>query len=331
MQRREFIALIVGAAISWPSAIRAQQPAGIRHLGILLSYEEGNPAAQALLAAFREALTKLGWTEGKNIEFEYRWVGTDTNLMQIAAKELVALQPDVIIVPGSSPVTAYLLRQTRIIPILFINIIDPVGQGFVASLSRPGGNATGLVNLETSMAGKWLELLKAVMPRVARAVIPFNPASSPYADLYLNYFKSTAPSFGIEVVPAPIADVAAIEAVVAAQAGDPNTGIVAMPSAFTSAHASEFAEITTRYRVPTIYSLRSFAEAGGLLSYGNDIIDNYRRAATFVDRILKGEKPSELPVQFPTKFELVINLKTAKTLGLTVPVTLQASADKVIE
>jgi putative tryptophan/tyrosine transport system substrate-binding protein len=331
MKRRQFLALIVGSANFWPFAIRAQQPAEPRHLGILLSYEEGNPAAQRLLAAFREALAKLGWTEGKNIKFEYRWVGTDTNLMQSAAKELVALRPDVIVVPGSSPITAYLLQQTHIIPILFINIVDPVGQGFVASLSRPGGNATGLVNLETSMAGKWLELLKAIMPRVARAVIPFNPPTSPYADLYLNYFKSTAPSFGIEVISAPIVDVAAFEAVVDAQAGNPNTGIVAMPSAFMSAHAGEFAEITTRYRIPTIYSLRSFAEAGGLLSYGNDIIDNYRRAGAFVDRILKGEKPSELPVQFPTKFELVINLKTAKMLGLTVPLTLQASADKVIE
>jgi putative tryptophan/tyrosine transport system substrate-binding protein len=331
MQRRKFIALIVGAAISWPFAIRAQQPTERRRLGILLSYEEGNPAAQKLLAAFREALAKLGWTEGKNIEFEYRWVGTNTSLMQSAAKELVTLQPDLIVVPGSSPVTALLLRQTRTIPILFVNIVDPVGQGFVASLSRPGGNATGLVNLETSMAGKWLELLKAVMPRAARVAIPFNPATSPYADLYLDYFKSTAPSFGIEVIAAPIADVTAFEVVVAAQARAPNTGIVLMPSAFMSAHAIEFAEITTRYRVPTIYSLRSFPEAGGLLSYGNDIIDNYRRAATFVDRILKGEKPSELPVQFPTKFELVINLKTAKTLGLTVPPTLQASADEVIE
>jgi putative tryptophan/tyrosine transport system substrate-binding protein len=194
MRRREFVTLVGSAAATWPLAVRAQQPAGLRRVAVLLVYDEGSPIAQALLKAFREALGKLGWTEGQNIKFEYRWVGPDTSRMQQAANDLVALQPDLILVPGSSTATGLLLRQTRTIPIVFVNIVDPVGQGFVTSLSRPGTNATGLVNLETSMAGKWIELLKQIVPGLTRLGVPFNPATSPYADLYLNFFKSTAPT-----------------------------------------------------------------------------------------------------------------------------------------
>ena len=330
MQRREFITLLGGAA-AWPLTASAQQTAPLRHIGVLLVRKEGDPAAQASLAALREALAKLGWMEGKNIKFEYRWVETDSSLIQHAAKELVALQPNLIISAASSPGTAFLLQQTRTIPLLFVNIVDPVGQGFVASMSRPGGNATGFVNLETSMAGKWLELLKQVMPRLMRAAVPFNPVTSPYADLYLNYFKSIAKSLGVEIIAAPITDMAAFEGFVAAQAHEPNTGLIPMPSAFMSAHEAEIAAIVTRHRVPAISYNRAFAEAGGLASYGNDTNDNYRRAAAYVDRILKGENPSELPVQFPIKFELVINLKAAKTLGLEISPTLLATADEVIE
>jgi putative ABC transport system substrate-binding protein len=330
MKRREFIAFVGGAAAAWPLAARAQQQIGQRRIGVMIGYEEGNPEAQTLVAAFREALAQLGWTAGRNIEFEDRWVGTDPTRIDQAAKELVALQPD-LIVASSSPSTMSLLHQTRTIPIVFVQVVDPVAQGFVASLSRPGGNATGMVNLETSMTGKWLELLKEVVPRLARVAVPFNPAAAPYADLYLNYFKSTAPPLGVEVIAGPVADLAALETFVAAQAQEPNTGIIPMPSGFVSGHLNEIAAMMARHRLPSLYVIRAYAEAGGLISYGNDITDNFRRAATFVNKILKGEKPSELPVQFPVKFELVVNLKTAKALGLTVPQPLLATADEVIE
>jgi putative ABC transport system substrate-binding protein len=204
-------------------------------------------------------------------------------------------------------------------------------QGFVASLSRPGRNATGLVNLEPSMAGKWIDLLKEVIPQMSRVVVPFEPATAPYADYYLKYFKSTAQSYGVEVIASPIADLAALEAISAAQAREPNTGFVPMPSGFMTGHTSEIAALMAQYRLPAIYVTRAFADAGGLMSYGNDVADNYRQAATYVDRILKGEKPSELPVQFPVKFDLVINLKTAKALNLTIPQSLLATAEEVIE
>ena len=330
MRRREFIALVGSAAVANPIAVRAQQPIHLRQIGLLIGYEESNPQAKSWVAAFRESLAKLGWTEGQNVKFEDRWVGTDTNRIQQAGKELVALQPD-LIVAGSSPITLSILRQTRTIPIVFVQVIDPVAQGFVESLSRPGGNATGLVNLETSMTGKWLELLKEVMPSLARVAVPFNPAAAPYADLYLNYFKSAAPPLGIEIIGGAVSDFAAVDTFVAAQAREPNTGIIPMPSSFTSGNIGEMAAIMVRHRLPSLYVIRAFAEAGGLLSYGNNIEDNYRQAATFVDRILKGDKPGELPVQFPTKFELAVNLKTAKILDLRIPQQLLAVADDVIE
>jgi putative ABC transport system substrate-binding protein len=330
MRRREFISLIGGAAASWPLAARAQQPAGLRHIGLLMVQREDNPDVQSWLAALRDGLDKLGWSEGRNIHFEYRWAGSDAGLMRKGAEELVALQPDLILT-SSSPTTGILLQLTRTIPILFMNIVDPVGQGFVASLSHPGGNATGLVNLEVSMAGKWVELLKEVVPRLARVIVPYNPATTPYADLYLNYFKSTAPPLGAEVVAAPLADMAAFEAIAATQAREPNSGFILMPSAFMSGHTGESAALMTQHRLPAIYTTRDFAKAGGLLAYGNDIADNYRRGATFVDRILKGEKPSDLPIEFPVKFALIINIKTAKALGLGIPPTLLATADEVIE
>jgi putative ABC transport system substrate-binding protein len=329
MRRREFITLLGGAAVAWPLAARAQ-PAGLRRIGVLMQYEVGNPEAQATFAAFREALGKLGWTEGHNIKFEYRWAASDPNRIQQAAKELVTLQPDLIVSSGS-PTTASLRQETRTIPIVFANVVDPVGQGFAVSLSQPGGNVTGLVTLEPSIAGKWLELLKEIMPHVARVAVPFDRATAPYADFYLSYFKSTAASLGLEVIAAPVPDMAEFETFVAAQAREPNTGLVPVPSGFMIAHDVQIAALMARYRLPAIFFSRAFTEAGGLLSYGNDFTDNWRRAATFVDRILKGEKPSDLPIQFPVKFDLVINLKTAKALGLTVPPTLLATADEVIE
>ncbi len=328
MNRREFVGFIGGMA-AWPLTASAQQSARPRRLGILMSYEKDSKEFQAWLTTFRDAMERLGWTEGKNISFEPRWTGSDAALLEQAAKELVTLQPDLILSP-SSPATGFLLKKTRTIPVVFVNIVDPVGQGFIASMSHPGGNATGLVNLEPSMGGKWIELLKQIKPQMTRVAVPFNPVSAPYADFYLKFFRSTAPNFGVEVISEAVGDMSALDSFLAAQARD-NTGIIPMPSSFATGHASEIAAMTVRYRLAAVYTVRPFAASGGLLSYGNDVGDNYRRAATFVDRILKGEKPSDLPVQFPTKFSLVINLKTAKTLGLSVPLPLQASADEVID
>jgi putative tryptophan/tyrosine transport system substrate-binding protein len=329
MRRREFITLI-GSAAAWPLATRAQSLAALRRVEVLVVSQESDSIARTSLAALQDALIQLGWVDDRNIKLEPHWVGADTSLIHEAAKELVALRPDLIISAGSSPATAALLQQTQTIPILFINIVEPVGQGFVASLSRPGGNATGLVNLETSMAGKWLELLKQVMPGVRRVAVPFNLSTSPYADFYLNYFKSSAQSFGVEIIASAIPDMAAFEVFAAAQAL-PNTGIIPVPSAFMGGHNAEIAAMTLRHRLPAVAFNRAFTEAGGLLAYGNDIIDNYRHAAAYVDRILKGEKPSELPVQFPVKFELTVNLRTAKDLNLDIPQQLLATADEVVE
>jgi ABC-type uncharacterized transport system substrate-binding protein len=331
MKRREFIMLLGGAAVARPVAARAQSSDHLRRVAVLMVADEGSSVAQAELAIIREGLAKLGWTEGRNIQFEYRWAGIDPERIQQSAKELIALQPDVILTPGSSTATAVLLQQTHTIPIVFANIIDPVGQGFVATMSRPGGNATGLVNLETSMAGKWIELLKEMAPHLTRVVVPFNPTTSPYADLYLNYFKSAAQPLGIEIIAAPVVDMAAFDTLAADQARDASTGFVPIPSIFMVGHAAEIASVTSRSRLPAIAAMRPFVEAGGLASYGNDSMDNYRRVPIFVDSILKGKMPSDLPVQLPTKFELVINLKAAKSLGLSISQVLLATADQVIE
>jgi putative tryptophan/tyrosine transport system substrate-binding protein len=330
MKRREFITLLGGAAAAWPLAVRAQQTERVRRIGVLMSFAESDPEAQAWLAAFREGLQKLGWTEGRNVRIDYRWVMFDLVSIQRSAKEVVALQPDLIL-SASTPVTASLLRETRTIPIIFTNIVDPVGSGFVKSLSRPGGNITGFLNLEPSMGGKFLELLKEIAPKVARVAMFFNPVTAPYADIYLNPLKAAATSFGVEVIVAPVRDMTELETIIAALAREPNGGLIPMPDGSMNAHRAEITSLAARYRLPGVYFNRSFSHLGGLLSYGNDIGDNYRRAAGYVDRILKGEKPSELPVQFPVKFELVINLKTAKALGLEVSSQLQQRADEVIE
>jgi putative ABC transport system substrate-binding protein len=330
MRRRQFISLLGGAAATWPFAARAQQPERMRRIGVLMMYAESDAQAQALVAVFRAGLRDLGWTEDHKIRLDYRWATSDSESIQRSAKELVALQP-VLILSSSTPTTASLLQQTRTIPIIFANIVDPVGSGFVASLPRPGGNVTGFLNLEASMTGKWLELLKEIAPRVARVAIVFNPSTAPYAEIYLTPLNTAAASLGVETIVAPVRDMTELDTVIAAQARDPNGGLMVMPDGFMFAHHAEIASLAARYRLPAVSSYRAFAKAGGLLSYGNDILDNYRRAATYADRILRGEKPSELPVQFPVKFELVINLKTAKALGLTVPPSLLASADEVIE
>ena len=330
MIRRKFITLLGGAAAAWPVAARAQQPERMRRIGVLMAYDESNTEAQSWIAALRDGLVKLGWTEGHNIRIDYRWATPDLQLIEQSAAELARLQPDLIVSSGS-PTTAALLKQTPTIPIIFANAVDPVGQGFIASLSRPGDNVTGFINLEASVVGKYLELLKQIAPRVTRVAMYFNPATAPYAEIYLNSFKAAAASLGVEPIAAPVRDLIELETVMAALARELNGGLIAMPDGFNNAHRAEVSSLAAHYGLPAVYPVRQFAEVGGLLSYGNDIRDNYRRTADYVDRILKGEQPSELPAQFPVKFELVINLKTAKTLGLTVPDSLLARADEVIE
>jgi ABC-type uncharacterized transport system substrate-binding protein len=329
MRRREFISLLASAA-AWPVGARAQQPERMRRIGVLMAYAESDPEGQAWVAAFREALQKLGWAEGRNSRIDTRWATPDVEAMQRFAKELVALQPDLIL-SQSTPTTAALLQQTRTIPIIFANIADPVGSGFVASFPRPGGNVTGFVLFEPTMAGKWLELLKDIAPRVNRVAFLFNPATATYFEYYMNSFTAAAASFGVEAIAAPVHDRSELESVLAPQAREPNSSLIVMPDSFLNVHRVEITSLAARYRLPAVYPYRLYTKAGGLLSYGNDVFDNYRRAAGYVDRILKGEKPSELPVQAPVKFELVINLKTAKALGIEVPPTLVARADEVIE
>ncbi|HEV2546387.1 MAG TPA: ABC transporter substrate-binding protein [Stellaceae bacterium] len=330
MRRREFIILLSGTAAVWPLAAHAQQPDRMRRIGVLMAFAESDHEAQSWVAAFREELRKLGWTEGRNIEIDTRWATADVESMQRFAKEFVALQPDFILT-SSTPATAAMLQQTRTIPVIFVWVADPVGSGFVASLPRPGGNATGFTPLEASLGGKWVELLKEIAPRVARVAMLFNPAMATFVEGYLNPFKAAAASLGVEAILAPVHDKSEFEFVVAAQAHEPNSGLVVIPDAFTIGHRAEITLLAARYRVPAVYWSRSFAEVGGLLSYGVNPLSEFRRAASYADRILKGVKPSELPVQAPVKFELVINLKTAKALGLTVPPSLIATADEVIE
>jgi putative ABC transport system substrate-binding protein len=331
MKRREFITLLGSAVASWPLAARAQQPDCMRRIGVLMGYPENDLEGPAFFAAFREGLQKLGWVEDRNIRLDTRWASPgDAEARQRYAKEIVALQPDLIL-SSVTPTTAALMQHTRTIPIVFATVADPVGSGFVASLAQPGGNVTGFQAMVGSLGGKWLELLKEIAPRVARVAMLFNPAVAPYAESYLNPFKAAATSFAVEAIAAPVRDTSELEFVVAAQARVPNSGLIVMPDTFTDVHRAEIISLAARSGLPAVYPRRPFTELGGLLSYGIDQVDSYRRAATYVDRILKGEKPSELPVQAPVKFELVINLKTAKALGLDVPWILQQRADEVIE
>jgi putative ABC transport system substrate-binding protein len=330
IRRRQFITLLGGAA-AWPLAARAQQGERMRRIGVLMAYAESDREGQARVGAFREGLQKLGLAEGRNIRIDYRWATPDdVESIQRFAKELVALQPDLIL-SNNTPTTATLLEQTRTIPIIFGLVADPVRSGFVASFPRPGGNVTGFMAIESTIAGKWLELLKEIAPRVARVAILFNPAAATYADDFLKHFKAAAPTFAVEAIAVSVHDPSELESVVTAHAREPNRGLIVMPDNFMTAHRAEIISLAARYRLPAVYPFRYFTELGGLLSYGNDPLDNFRRAAAYVDRILKGEKPADLPVQAPTKYELVINLKTAKAIGLEVPATVLARADEVIE
>ena len=327
MKRREFVTLIGAAAAAWPLASPAQQAERMRRIGVLMAFAENDPEAQSWVAGFREELGKLGWTD-HNIQIDTRWATADVESLQRLAKELVVLQPDFVLT-GSTPATAAMQRQTSSVPILFVMVGDPVGSGFVASLSRPGGNLTGFTPI--SLGGKWVELLKEIAPRVVRAAMLFHPAMAPFASYYLDPFKTAAVSSGMKAIVAPVDDMAELESVIAASAREPNSGLIVMPDAFTIGHHTEITSLAARYRIPAVYPFRVFAEVGGLLSYGSNALTEFRRAASYADRILKGAKPSELPVQTPINFDLVINLKTAKALGLDVPSTLRLRADELIE
>ncbi len=329
MKRRDFITLLGGAAAAWPLAARAQSDR-VRRIGVLMAYAESDPEGQAWVAAFREGLQKLGWTENTNVRIDYRWATAEVAQIRQQAKELVAQQPELILSSGS-PTTLALVQQTRTLPIVFANLVDPIGQGFVASMSKPGGNVTGFANLEGSIIGKYLELLKEIAPRVTKVALFYNPETATFAHIYLDRFRVAAESLGVKATTPQFRTMAELETIMAAQAREPNGGLIAMPDGFNTANRVPITSLAARYRLPAIYPTRPFADAGGLMSYGNVISDNYRRAASYVDRILKGERPSELPVQFPVKFELVVNLKTARALGLDVPLFLQQRADEVIE
>jgi ABC-type uncharacterized transport system substrate-binding protein len=331
MRRREFIKIVAGSVAAWPSALRAQQSSGMRRIGLLMAFADSDRERLARVAAFREGLQELGWAKGRNIRIDIRMAPPrDAESRQRFAKELIALQPDLIL-SHATPTTATLLQQTRTIPIVFVNVSDPIGSGFVASFPRPGGNATGFITMEPTMAGKWLELLKEIAPRVTRVAFLFNPATAPYAKYYLNSFKTAAASLDVEAIAAPVHDTSELETVIAAQAHKPNGGLIIMPDTFAAARRVEITSLAIRYRLPAVYPFRYFADAGGLLSYGSDQIDIWRRAASYADRILKGAKPGELPVQAPVKFELVINLKTAKAIGMSMPKSVMSRADNVIE
>jgi len=333
MRRRDVMALLgaaAAAAMSRPAG--AQHPGRMRRIGMLLAWEPGTPPSVPSLQAFAKGLHELGWADGRNLQIDERWGGTDTGRIKALAKELVDLQPELII-GQSTPVVAALQRETKTIPIVFVIVSDPIGSGFVASLPRPGGNITGFVNLESSLGGKWIELLKEIAPGVSRAGILYNPETAPPADYYQRPFEAAARSYGIEPVAAVVRGSDDIEPVIARLAERPGAGLAVMPDIFTAAQKNLDLIIShaARHRVPAIYPYPYMAAAGGLISYGIDNTDLWRRAPTYVDRILKGAKPADLPVQLPTKFELVVNLKTAAALGLDVPATLVARADEVIE
>ena len=329
MRRRDFIKVIAGSAAAWPLAAHAQQPERMRRIGVLMGPAADDPEAQARIAALMQGLRQLGWAVGRNVWVDIRWAAGNAEDSRRYAAELVALASDVIVANGSMSMVP-LLQATRSVPIVFVVVPDPVGAGNVDSLARPGGNATGFMSFEYGMGAKWLELLKQVQPSVKRVAVIRDPAITAGAGQF-GAVQSVGPSVGVEVSPISARDAPEIERAIAAFAHSSNGGLVVTQSALTTVHRDLIVTLAARYKLPAVYYERHFVTTGGLISYGPDFIDQHRQAATYVDRILKGEKPADLPVQAPTKFELVINLKTAKALGLTVPPALLTRADEVIE
>ena len=329
MQRREFITLLSGAAAAWPLAARAQQGERMRRIGVLMSLAADDQEGQARLTAFVQGLQELGWTDGRNVQIDYRWPAGDAERIRRYAAELAALAPDIILAGGGAVVPS-LLQATRAIPIVFTQTPDPVGAGFVESLARPGGNVTGFMLHEYGIGAKWLELLKEIAPHVTRAAVIRDAAIASGIGQW-GAIQTAAPSFGVELRPVDVRDASEIERAIAAFARSPNGGLIVAASTLAVVHRDLIVTLAARHKLPAVYPSRFFVRSGGLIFYGPDSVEPHRRAAGCVDRILKGEKPADLPVQAPTKYELVINLKTARALGLDVPPTLLARADEVIE
>jgi putative tryptophan/tyrosine transport system substrate-binding protein len=331
MKRREFITFLGGAA-AWPLAARAQQPDQVRRIGILMLVGEADPQAHAELAAFTTELQRLRWTEGQNVRIDYRWADGAVSRLQALATQLVELRPDLVVAQGSAALAA-LKQAARTLPIVFADVTDPVGQGFVESLARPGGNVTGFAMFEFSMGGKWLDLLKKLAPSTKRVAVLFNPPTptASFGRLYFQSIEAAAPRFGIEPFSMEIDDEADVERRLSDLAREPNSGLIVLLDAFTYVHRDFIIGQAARYRIPAVYTVPFFVKAGGLASYGVDLTDQFRQAATYVDRIFKGAKPADLPVMQPTMFKLVINLKTARALGINVSDDLLSLADETIE
>ena len=329
MRRREFITLVGGAA-TLPLAARAQQGGRVRTIGVLMNFLESDPAGQVGFEAFRDALKKLGWREGSDLRIELRWAESDPDRLRAFAKELVELRPDAIVAGSTAGVVA-LARETRTIPIVFATVADPIGSGFAGSLAHPGGNITGFAAVDSAMGGKWLELLKEIAPRTERVALLFNPVTAVPVQFFMPSIQVAASSFAVQASAAPIHAKDEIEGVIAAQARNPGGGLIVMPDAFNTTNRNLIIGLAARYSVPASYAQDIFAKSGGLIAYSSVRTEAYRQVAGYIDRILKGEKPADLPVQAPTKFELLINIKTAKALGLEVPAKLLSIADEVIE
>ena len=328
MKRREFITLLRGAAAAWPLTTRAQQGSGMRRIGVLMGFAEDDSEIKARRAVFGQELERLGWSEGRNVHVDYRFAAENDNEIQALANDLVALKPDVILA-HTTRVTAALQRASHTIPIVFVNVSDPIGGGFIANMARPGGNLTGVLHYEEGIAGKWLAMLKEIAPRLTRAALVMNPVGS--YDYFLRITQALAPSLGIELVPSPTKTAADIERVIESFARASNGGLILPPDAMTAVHRDLIIALAARHRLPAVYSARFWVVAGGLMSYGTDQVVMFRQTASYVDRILRGTKPADLPVQAPTKYETTVNLKTAKALGVDVPPTLMVRADEVIE
>jgi putative tryptophan/tyrosine transport system substrate-binding protein len=331
MRRREFIVGLGGVAAAWPLVALAQQPDRTRRIGVLLPFDENDPLRKGWLSGFTQGLVELGWTDGRNVRMDVRWAGDSVDRIRMVAKELTDLQPDVILVTGD-PATAAVQRETRTIPIVFVLVADPVGDGFVAGLPRPGGNITGFIAQEAAIASKWLELLTQIAPGVKRAAILFNPDTAPYVQsYYLPVFEAAGRSLKVEPIAAPVRSDGEIETIITSLGRERGGGLVVPPDVFLAFHRAPIIMLAARNNVPAVYFQAFFVRDGGLLSYGPDYGDVFRRAAPYVDRILRGAKPAELPVQLPVKFEMALSLKTAKALGLTVPPSILVRADEVIE
>ena len=329
MRRREFITLVGGAGVAWPFAARAQQASTTKRVAILINLQEGDPEGQARLNAFLQGLRTSGWTQGNNLQTDIRWGAGNPERMRKYAAELVALSPDIILAASSTAVDA-VQRATRTVPIVFVQFVDPVGSGVVATLSRPGGNATGFTAYEYGISVKWLELLKRILPQVTRAGVLRDPAIAPGIGQFAA-IQAVAPALGVELTAMDVRDAGEIERAISAFADGANGGLIVTGSPLAAVHRNLIISLATRYRLPTVYFARYYVQGGGLISYGPDFVDQYRRAGDYVDRILKGETPAQLPVQAPTKYELAINIRAAKALGLEMPLELISIADEVIE